>query len=197
MGGSNSGIFVGHGVLRAPKARRSFSPGKFWKVKAEWWHLEVFVAIFSCQNQVTKCTLCHEKHLRIYIYIYMYIYMLNDFHADSFSNMLWHYASHHTVFNPNSIRKLIYFITIFKWCNTRNVKCKIFKQTDCRKNTIFDCVWYGKRDWKLPQPVKVSSPLCHIIHNQRLCIFQYVPLICYNIKHELYHWAGCITNVLL
>ena len=28
-----------------------FSPGKFWKFKAEWWHLEVFVALFSCQNQ--------------------------------------------------------------------------------------------------------------------------------------------------
>ena len=133
MGGSNSWGSVGHGGAVSYERRRcdvhaevlGFSPGKFWKVKAEWWHLEVFVALFSCQNQITKCTLCHEKHLKIYL--------LNDFHADSFSNMLWHYASHHTVFNSNSIRKLIYFITIFKWYNTRNVKCKIFNQTVCRK----------------------------------------------------------------
>ena len=50
---------------------RGFSPDKFWKVKAEWCNLEVFVALYSCQNQITKCTLCHEKHLNIYIYIYV------------------------------------------------------------------------------------------------------------------------------
>ena len=88
---------------------RGFSPWKFGKVKAEQWHLEVSVALFSCQNQITKCTLCHEKHLKIFV-----IYLLNDFHADSFSNMLWHYASHHTVFNSNSIRKSIHLIAIFK-----------------------------------------------------------------------------------
>ena len=48
---------------------RRFSPENLWKVKAELWHLEVFVAIFSCQNQITKCTLCHEKHLKKYIFV--------------------------------------------------------------------------------------------------------------------------------
>ena len=37
------------------------------------------MALFSCQNQITKCTLCHEKHLKIFV-----LYLLNDFHADSF-----------------------------------------------------------------------------------------------------------------
>ena len=32
-----------------------------------------------------------------------YVYLLNDFHADSFSNMLRHYASHQ-VFNSYSIQ---------------------------------------------------------------------------------------------
>ena len=125
-----------------------------------------------------------KTHWNIYIYIIYNIYniyMLSDLHADSFPNMLWHYASHRAVFNSNSIRKLIYFITIFKWYNTRNVKCKISTKQSVEKYTIFDCVWYGKGDYKLPQPVKVFSPLCRIIHNQRLCTFQYVPLICYNI----------------
>ena len=134
IGGSNSVVSVGHGEAVSYERRRcdvfagvrGFSPGKFWKFKAEWWHLKVFMALFSCQNQITKCTLCHENTLK-------YIYLLNDFHADILSNMLWHYASHHTVFNSNSIKKLIYFITIFKWHNTRNVKCKIFNQTVCRK----------------------------------------------------------------
>ena len=132
----------------------------------------MFVALLSCQNQIIKCKRCHEKHLYIYIYKW--------FHADRFSNMLWHYTSHHTVFNSNSIRKLIYVITIFKWYNTRNVKCKVFNQTVCRKICNLWLCMICQRDYKLPQPVKVSSPLCHIIHNQRLCIFQYVPLICYN-----------------
>ena len=56
MGGSTSMVSVGHG---APKARRScggskgYPPENFWEVKAESWHLEVFVALFSCQNQIT------------------------------------------------------------------------------------------------------------------------------------------------
>ena len=44
---------------------RGFSPGKFWKVKAEWWHLEVFVALFSCQNQITFFSEAMCTQLRI------------------------------------------------------------------------------------------------------------------------------------
>ena len=61
MGGSNSGVSVGYGeAVSYERWRRDvlagvwgFSPGKFWNVKAEWWHLEMFVALFSCQNQIT------------------------------------------------------------------------------------------------------------------------------------------------